>query len=228
MTVPSFTAEQSLYRSHRHYRASAPASSVGGIRPSDALPAGTYQQSCFNCSYDGDALACFCYDVFGGYSWSRLHGVPYCSGDIYNTNSVLGCVPDCGFVVDLSLSSQRYKEDIANLGEEAGEAVLQLRPVTFRYKQMTNDGTRARRYGLIAEEVAETLPEVVVRGPDGRVEGIDYHQFPALLLSALQREHAVIEAQDHRVQALESQLTAPEAGRPSAWAQAVAQRNTYP
>jgi hypothetical protein len=217
MALPSFTAEESLYRSHRYYRSSAPAGSVAGIRPSDALPPGSYQNSCFQCSYDGDALACFCYDVFGGYGWSRLHGVPHCSGDIYNNNSVLGCVPDCcNFAVDLSLSSRRYKEDIADLGEETGDTVLQLRPVTFRYRQAAKDGTGARRYGLIAEEVAEILPDIVVRGPDGQMAGIDYHQFPALLLSALQRQHTVIEAQDQRLRALESQLATAEAARRSA------------
>src|SRR5215471_19500876 len=130
MTLPSFTAEQSLYRSLRYYRSSAPVGGVGGIRPSDALPDGSYQQSCFQCSYDGWNLACFCYDEFGGYSWSRLQGAPFCGGEIYNTNGVLGCNND--YALDVSLSSQRYKEDIANLGEEAGEALLQLRPVTFR------------------------------------------------------------------------------------------------
>jgi hypothetical protein len=210
MTLPSFTAEQSFYRSPRHYRSSAPAGSIGGIRPSDALPGGSYQQSCFDCSYDGWNLACFCYDEFGGYSWSRLQGALYCgNGDIYNTNGVLGCNTD--FAVDLSLSSQRYKEDIANLGEEAGEAVLRLRPVTFRYRQSAKEGTPARRYGLIAEEVAEVLPDVVVRGPGGRVEGIDYQHFPALLLSALQRQYTVIAAQDERLRTLESRLALAEA-----------------
>jgi hypothetical protein len=47
MMLPSFTAEQSLYRISRHYRSSALASIVGGIRPSDGLPNGTYLQSCF-------------------------------------------------------------------------------------------------------------------------------------------------------------------------------------
>jgi len=32
MTFPSFTAERSLYRSSRHYRASALPSLVGGVR----------------------------------------------------------------------------------------------------------------------------------------------------------------------------------------------------
>jgi hypothetical protein len=216
MMLPSFTAEQSLYRSVRHYRSSALANVVGGVRPSDALPGGSYLQSCFQCSYDGDALACFCYDELGGYSWSKLHGVPQCSGDIYNNNSVLGCVDCCNFALAVSLSSQRYKEDIANLGEGAGEIVLGLRPVTFRYRQAATDGTRTRRYGLIAEEVAEILPNVVVHGPDGQVEGIDYYQFPALLLSALQRQHTVIEAQEKRLRALESQLAAVRAADPSA------------
>jgi hypothetical protein len=220
MALPSFTAEQSLYRSRRYYRSSTTAGSVSGIRPSDGLPGGTYQLSCFNCAYDGWTLECFCYDVFGGYSQSRLHGAPHCSGDIYNTNGVLGCVPDCcNFAVDVSLSSERYKEEIANLGEDAGEAVLRLQPVTFRYRQAANDGIRARRYGLIAEEVAEILPDVVVRGQDGQLEGIDYHQFPALLLSALQRQHTVIEAQEERLRTLERHFTAarevdPRASRP--------------
>jgi len=218
MALPSFSAERSLYRSSRHYRSSSLAGVVGGVRPSDVPPGGTYQQSCFNCSYDGWTLECFCYDVFGGYSQSRLHGAPHCSGDIYNTNGVLGCVPDCcGFAVDISLSSQRYKEDIANLGEEAGETVLRLRPVTFRYRQPATDGAnQPLRYGLIAEEVAELLPQVVARGAGGQVEGIDYFQFPALLVSALQHQQTVIEAQGQRLHALESRLATAEVLCPSA------------
>jgi hypothetical protein len=219
MTLPSFTAEQSLYRSHRYYRSSAPAGSVGGIRPSDALPGGSYLQSCFNCLYDGDALTCFCYNESGGYRQAFLPGVSGCIGDIGNNNGFLNCYiagDCCFFAAAVSLSSRRYKEDIASLGEDAGDAVLGIRPVTFRYRQAAKDGTRSRRYGLIAEQVAELFPGVVVRGADGQVEGIDYHQFPALLLSALQRQHTVIEAQDQRLRALECQLATAEAVRPSA------------
>ena len=58
MTLPGFNAEQSLYRSGRHYRSSALAPAVGGIRPSWdwPLPPGSYQQSCYDCNYDGTNL----------------------------------------------------------------------------------------------------------------------------------------------------------------------------
>jgi len=45
MTIPSFNAEQSLYRSSRHYRASTTAGNTSGIAPSQfgAMPTGTSQ-----------------------------------------------------------------------------------------------------------------------------------------------------------------------------------------
>ena len=45
MTLPSFSAEQSLYRSSRHYRSSMPAGNTSGIAPSefDAMPTGISQ-----------------------------------------------------------------------------------------------------------------------------------------------------------------------------------------
>jgi hypothetical protein len=187
MAIPSFTAEQSIYRSNRHYRSSALASVVGGVRPSDGLPGGSYQQSCFNCSYDGNTLVCSCLDESGGSRQATLPGVPNCIGDIGNNNGHLNCFTGdcCNFVTVLSASSRRYKENIRDLSEEAAAALLQLRPVTFRYRQPATDGTnQPPRYGLIAEEVAELLPQVVARNAGGQVEGIDYFQFPALLLSA--------------------------------------------
>ena len=93
MTLPSFNAEQSLYRSSRHYRASALASAVGGIRPSDDLPHGSYQNSCYDCGYDGSTLTCNCYDDCGNSVCTPLYSVPdNCVGcDIYNSNGNLGC-----------------------------------------------------------------------------------------------------------------------------------------
>jgi hypothetical protein len=146
--------------------------------------------------------------------------VPLCLGDIGNNSGYLNCyyAGDCGvFEIGFSASSRRYKEDIRDLAEEAAEALLRLRPVTFRYRQPATDGAgQPPRYGLIAEEVAELLPEVVARGAGGQVEGIDYQQFPALLLSALQHQHTVIEAQGQRLHALESRLATAEVVRPSA------------
>ena len=88
MALPSFTAEQSLYRSSRHYRASALASIVGGVRPSDGQPGGTYLQSCSSCSYNGETLTCNCLDESGGSRQASLD-VSNCVGDIGNNNGPL-------------------------------------------------------------------------------------------------------------------------------------------
>ena len=96
MTFPSFTAEQSLYCSGRHYRASALASPAGGVRPSDVQPPGSYLQSCPSCTYTPsffgfDSLECLCYDESGNLQQTTLFGTTFCQGDIYNTNGILVC-----------------------------------------------------------------------------------------------------------------------------------------
>ena len=128
MTLPSFSAEQSLYRSSRHYRASALAGAVGGIRPSANLPHGSYQYSCFDCCSNGSDLFCVCYDEYGGPILTSLweHGLSIsdCQGcDIYNNNGELGC---CYAQVTVLASSRRYKQDIRDMVEEAGEAQERL------------------------------------------------------------------------------------------------------
>lgn len=53
-------------------------------------------------------------------------------------------------------SSRRYKDDIRDMGDSSSR-LLELRPVTFRYKQRYADGSKPIDYGLIAEEVAEVF-----------------------------------------------------------------------
>ncbi len=81
-------------------------------------------------------------------------------------------------------SSARYKRDIQDMGERS-QQLHQLRPVIFRYKQ---DPQGVRQYGLIAEEVARVYPELVVRGADGTVEGVQYQELIPLLLNELQHQ----------------------------------------
>jgi hypothetical protein len=56
-------------------------------------------------------------------------------------------------------SSRRFKRDIKPM-DNTSEAVLALKPVTFRYK---SDKTNTPQFGLIAEEVARVNPNLVVR-----------------------------------------------------------------
>jgi hypothetical protein len=83
-------------------------------------------------------------------------------------------------------SSRRGKEHIEDLGL-ASRKILDLRPVQFTYKEPFADGSTPIQYGLIAEEVAQVLPELVVHGREGQVETVKYHVLPTLVLAEVQR-----------------------------------------
>jgi hypothetical protein len=83
-------------------------------------------------------------------------------------------------------SSRRYKESISDIGE-ASERLYDLRPVTFRYQQPYADGEKPIQYGLIAEEVAEVLPELVVRNTAGNPETVKYQDLTPMLLNEVQK-----------------------------------------
>ena len=89
-------------------------------------------------------------------------------------------------------SSRRVKDDIRDM-DDASAGLGKLRPVTFRYKAEPATGPRPIEYGLIAEEVAEIYPELVVLDKDGQPAGVRYHVLPAMLLNELQRQQRVIE-----------------------------------
>ena len=87
---------------------------------------------------------------------------------------------------------------------EASEALLKLRPVTFKYKAY---GPNSRtQYGLIADEVAQVMPEIVVF-KDNEPETVQYHVLPSILLNEYQRQHKHIVGLDKQVTGLEAELT---------------------
>jgi hypothetical protein len=92
-------------------------------------------------------------------------------------------------------STRRVKEDIGDMGE-VSQRLLNLRPVVFRYKQAAADGSKPLQYGLIAEEVAEVMPELVVYDAEGQPQTVQYHVLPALLLNELQRQHVRAQRQE--------------------------------
>jgi hypothetical protein len=83
-------------------------------------------------------------------------------------------------------SSLRYKEDVRSLSG-TGAQLQALRPVTFYYKPEFAGGSRVKQYGLIAEEVAETMPDLVVRDTDGAIQTVRYQFLTPLLLAEVQR-----------------------------------------
>jgi Chaperone of endosialidase len=106
-------------------------------------------------------------------------------------------------------SSRRFKEDIQNMGE-ASRGLLRLRPVTFRYRRPFADGSKPVEYGLIAEEVAEVYPDLVVHAADGQIDTVKYQVLDSMLLNELQNEHRQIEQQAETIRLLATRLAALE------------------
>ena len=103
-----------------------------------------------------------------------------------------------------STSSRRFKEDIREIGD-GSDGLMRLRPVAFRYKPETDPGGLTQ-YGLIAEEVAEVYPELVVTDRQGRPEAVRYHLIEPLLLNELQNQRRTIERQQDEIDGLREEL----------------------
>lgn len=88
-------------------------------------------------------------------------------------------------------SSARFKEDVADMAGDS-RRVMQLHPVTFRYKAPYDDGSHRLQYGLIAEEVAKVDPELVQFDADGQAQTVRYHVVNMMLLNEVQRQEAEV------------------------------------
>jgi len=99
-------------------------------------------------------------------------------------------------------SSERFKTDIEPMGPNTAK-LLELRPVTFRYKA---DPQSTERYGLIAEEVAKVYPELVVRDQSGRIDGVRYDELAPMLLNETQQQAAKIRALEQQVAEMHAAL----------------------
>ena len=92
-----------------------------------------------------------------------------------------------------SNSSRRFKKDIKPM-DQTSEAILTLKPVTFHYKNL--DSKRAEntpQFGLIAEDVAEVNPDLVVRDADREPFTVRYDAVNAMLLNEFLKEHKKVE-----------------------------------
>jgi hypothetical protein len=114
-----------------------------------------------------------------------IHGttIPVFATPLYiNQNGQLGS----------QASSRRYKERIRDLND-VSQKILQLRPVQFHYKA---DPDGPVEYGLIAEEVAEVFPQLVLYGPEGEAESVRYDALVPLLVNELTRVQQSLEKGD--------------------------------
>lgn len=105
-------------------------------------------------------------------------------------------------------SSRRYKRDIRRI-ENALDKVEQIEGVTFTWKP-EHGGTRDA--GLIAENVAKVMPEVVSFDAEGLPSGLDYGRVVPLLVEAVRdlrgNQDRALAARDREIAALREENTA--------------------
>jgi hypothetical protein len=101
-------------------------------------------------------------------------------------------------------SSRRFKDQIKPMGD-ASEAILALRPVSFRYKKEI-DPQSIPEFGLIAEEVEKVNPALVIRDPEGKPYTVRYEQINAMLLNEFLKEHKAVQEQQATIAELKSTM----------------------
>jgi hypothetical protein len=99
-------------------------------------------------------------------------------------------------------SSERFKDAIRPM-DEASEAILALKPVTFYYKKEF-DPEAIPQFGLVAEDVEKVNPDLVARDAKGEIYTVRYEAVNAMLLNEFLKEHRT-------VQELKSTATTQEA-----------------
>ncbi|HET9419204.1 MAG TPA: tail fiber domain-containing protein, partial [Chthoniobacterales bacterium] len=101
-------------------------------------------------------------------------------------------------------SSARFKQDIQAM-DDASDALLSLRPVTFRYKKEI-DPEGIPQFGLVAEDVAKVNPDLVARDAQGEVYTVRYEAVNAMLLNEFLKEHRQVQKQQKQIENLTAQL----------------------
>jgi hypothetical protein len=122
------------------------------------------------------------------------------------TTSVMDAVPvlisaSTGQLGTISSSVTR-KHSIDDM-DDASSDIYKLRPVTFVYN---GDESNTLQYGLIAEEVNQTFPAIVVKNAQGQPETVQYHVIPVLLLNEMKKQQGTIEEMKDVIASLHEQI----------------------
>ena len=112
-----------------------------------------------------------------GISGASVTGIPV----VINGNGRLGLRP----------SSQRFKTEVKPM-DKASEAILALKPVSFRYKHDL-DPAGIAQFGLVAEEVEKVNPDLVARDDEGKPYTVRYEAVNAMLLNEFLKEHREVQ-----------------------------------
>src|SRR5439155_9124083 len=107
-------------------------------------------------------------------------------------------------------SSARFKDEIKPM-DKASEAILALKPVTFRYKHEL-DPEGIPQFGLVAEQVEKVNPDLVARDDQGKAYTVRYEAVNAMLLNKFLKEHRKVEEQEGIITQLKSTVAEQQKG----------------
>jgi len=107
------------------------------------------------------------------------------------------------------VSSERFKEAIKPI-DKASEAILALKPVTFRYKHEL-DPVGIPQFGLVAEQVEKVNPDLVARDAQGKVYTVRYEAVNAMLLNEFLKQHRKVKEQEATITQVKSTVAKQEA-----------------
>ncbi|MEQ1558615.1 MAG: tail fiber domain-containing protein [Methyloglobulus sp.] len=120
--------------------------------------------------------------------------------------SAVSVVIDSNGQLGILHSSAEYKTDIQSMNDTSSK-LMQLRPVTYHYKDTDKSDKNSLEYGLIAEEVAKVYPDLVAYGADGKIETVQYHKLTPMLLNEVQRMNRSLDADNLKISKQDKQLT---------------------
>jgi DNA-directed RNA polymerase specialized sigma54-like protein len=118
-------------------------------------------------------------------------------------------ITDDGKLGTVNISSERFKEEIKPM-DNASEAILALNPVSFRYKSDI-DPKGIPQFGLVAEDVDNVNPDLVVRDKEGKPYLVRYDQINAMLLNEFLKEHRAFTEEQHKVAQQQKEIEALKA-----------------
>jgi hypothetical protein len=101
-------------------------------------------------------------------------------------------------------SSVRYKDEIKPM-DKASEAILALKPVTFRYRKDL-DPEGIPQFGLVAEEVEKVNSNLVAHDEQGKPYTVRYEAVNTMLLNEFLKEHLKVEQLEKQVATLTAGL----------------------
>jgi hypothetical protein len=122
---------------------------------------------------------------------SKIISNVFINGTLYAKDVVLNGSPTI-------VSDRILKDNIVEISTELSDSIMKLKPSQFTYK---TDTTNHIHYGFIAQEVADELPNLVIKKMDSTRHDmltVNYLEIIPLLVSKIQRmQHEIDELKLH-------------------------------